>query len=152
MRALEAKGLTALASIAFRSRERLCALRTVDGVLLLDTLYYADELRTDRRPQVPAVQVSDRELDMAYSLIDALSEAFKPEEHHDQYREALLALIEEKLQGQEVVAQPAAAMGQVTDLMAALKASVEAARKRKGAAAPTAPAKKPPTKRRKAAA
>src|SRR3954453_19003987 len=79
LRALEAKDVTALATIAFRSRERLCALRAVDGALMLDTLYYADEVRADRRPALPAVKVSDRELDMAYSLIEALSERFEPE-------------------------------------------------------------------------
>jgi DNA end-binding protein Ku len=164
LRALDAKGLSALASIAFRSRERLCALRAVDGVLLLDTLYYADEVRSDRRPQILAVKVSDRELEMAHSLIEALSEPFQAEAYHDQYREALMALIEEKLQGHEVVAQPSEGQGQVTDLMAALRASVEAARKRKDAPAalkagrkwqdaPAAPpAKKAAGRRRKAAA
>jgi DNA end-binding protein Ku len=152
LRALEAKGLTALANIAFRSRERLCALRPVDGTLMLDTLFYADEVRSERRPQLPTVKVSERELDMAYALIDVLSEPFKPEEHHDQYREVLMELIQEKLQGQEVVVPPEEPMGQVTDLMAALKASVEAARKRRGGAGTPAPAKKAPARRRKSAA
>jgi DNA end-binding protein Ku len=152
LRALEAKSVMALANIAFRSRERLCALRPVDGVLMLDTLFYADEVRSDRHPQLPAVKVSERELDMAYALIDVLSEDFAPEEHRDHYREALMELIQEKLQGQEVVAPPAEPMGQVTDLMAALKASVEAARRRRDGARPPAPPKKAPARRRKSAA
>ncbi len=154
LRALDAKRLTGLANIAFRSRERLCALRPSDGVLMLDTLFYADEVRSDRRPQVPAVKVSDRELELADNLIDALTEPFKPEEYGDRYREALMGLIEQKLQGREVVAAPAIeSVGQVTDLMEALRASAEAVRQRKsGGAEPPTPAKKAAGRRPKSAA
>jgi DNA end-binding protein Ku len=80
---------------------------------------------------VPEVMVSEPELNMAQALIDMLSQDFKPEQYHDQYREALLAAIETKLQGEEIVEAPAAPTPKVTDLMAALKASVEAAKKGK---------------------
>jgi DNA end-binding protein Ku len=134
MRALESKGLTAIANIAIRNKERLCALRPSDGTILLDTLLYADEIRSQDKPKVPEVVVTEPELQMAQTLIDMLSQDFKPEQYHDRYREAMLAAIESKLQGEEIVEAPAAPAPKVTDLMAALKASVEAARGTKPAA------------------
>ena len=131
LRALDEKGLTAVAKLAIRNKERLCALRPVDGTLMLETLYYPDEIRAERTP-IKDVQVSDAELKMAFSLIDAYSEAFAPEKYHDEYREALLELIEAKLENREVVEEPERVASNVTDLMAALRASVEAAQKAKG--------------------
>jgi DNA end-binding protein Ku len=133
MRALKDKGLTAIAKIAIRNKERLCALRPFDGTLVLETLYYPDELRVRKGVELPAIEVSERELHMAYQLIDLLAEPFDPGKYHDEYRAALMAIIEAKIQGQEVVAPPPPAEAKVTDLMAALQASVEAALKRKEA-------------------
>lgn len=129
LKALESKRLTALAKIAIRTKERLCALRPKDGALVLHTLYFPDEIRTEAQPRLPEVLVSDRELAMAHSLIDLLSEPFTPEKYADGYREALLRVIEAKIQGNEAVLAPAAEAPNVTDLMAALKASVEAAQR-----------------------
>ena len=153
-RALNEKSLSAVASIAIRNKEQLCSLRPMDGMLVLETLYYPDEIRSDQQPQVPEVLVSDRELEMAFSLIDVLSQPFKPEEYRDHYREALLAVIEAKLQGEQVVEAPVAAPAKVTDLMAALRASVEAAKKRKESdqEPEEEPAKETGGKRRKGAA
>ena len=120
-----------MAKIAVRNKERLCALRPLGGTLMLETLFYPDEIRVEMDTELPEIEVSDRELDMAFALIDLLSEGFEPEKYHDQYREALTEIIEAKLQGQEVVAAPAAAAVKVTDLMTALKVSVEAAKERK---------------------
>ena len=131
MRALKEKGLTAVAKIAIRNKERLCALRPMDGTLMLETLLYPDEIRVQRGTEVPEVQVSDKELSMAFSLIDLMSGSFDPEQYHDEYRKALTEIIEAKLQGAEIVEAPAAPRGKVVDLMAALKASVEAAKGRK---------------------
>lgn len=131
MRALREKGLTAVAKIALRNKERLCALRPLDGTLMLETLYYPDELRVQRGVELADIQVSERELEMAYQLIDLLSEPFDPAKYRDEYRAALMEIIEAKLAGQEVVEAPAPAEAKVTDLMAALQASVEAAMKRK---------------------
>lgn len=128
LRALEEKGLTAVAKLAIRNKERLCALRPTGGTLMLETLYYPDEIRADRG-RFGEVSVSDAELKMALSLIDAYSEDFAPEKYHDEYREALMELIEAKLQNREVVEEPEPAPSKVTDLMAALRASVEAAQK-----------------------
>jgi DNA end-binding protein Ku len=130
MRALQEKGLTALAKVSLRNKEQLCALRPQDGTLMLETLYYPDEIRIEQT-EAPDIQVSDRELEMAYSLIDLLTEPFDPEKYHDEYRTALMEIIEAKLQGQEIVEQAPLPETKVVDLMAALKASVDAAKKRK---------------------
>ena len=131
MRSLKEKNLTAVAKIAIRNKERLCALRPLDGTLMLETLFYPDEIRVERGVEAPEVQVSERELEMASTFIDLLQEPFEPEKYHDEYRRALMEIIEAKLQGQEVAEAPAAPVAKVTDLMAALKASVEEAKKRK---------------------
>ena len=131
MRALKMKELTALANIAIRQKERLCALRSFNGTMMLDTLYYPDEIRIERHGQFPEEQVPERELQMALSLIDLLSDEFDPQKYHDNYREALMEVIEAKLQGAEVVEAAPAPATNVTDLMAALKASVDAVKKRK---------------------
>lgn len=130
MRALKWKGLIAIATVALRQRERLCALRPRDGTLMLHTLFYADEIREETRVTPPGVAVSEQELSMAFSLIDLLSRDFEPEQYHDRYRAALEEVIQAKLQGQEVVEAPGPAPAKVTDLMAALRASVEAAKRR----------------------
>lgn len=136
IRALESKGLSAVAKVAIRTKERLCALRPKDGALMLDTLFFPDEVRLDAQPRVPDVIVSDRELAMAQSLIDLLHEPFDGSKYADGYRTALLSLIEAKVQNAEAVAAPAAPApaANVTDLMAALRASVEAMQKKKEAA------------------
>ena len=147
-RALKKKGLTGLASIALRSRERLCALRVEEGALVLDTLFHADEVRDRSRPQVPDVLVSERELDLAYHLIDALAEPFAPEKYQDRYRGALLELIEAKVQGREAVRAPDEPPPTPTDLMDALRASITALRKEKPAEPKTA---RRPARRKRAA-
>jgi DNA end-binding protein Ku len=131
MRALREKELTAVAKIAIRNKERLCALRPLNGTLMLETLLHPDEIRVEMGIEVPEMAVSQRELDMAFALIDLLSEPFEADNYRDEYREALMETIEAKLQGEEVAEAPAAPVAKVTDLMTALKASVEAARKRK---------------------
>ena len=147
MRALKEKGLTAVAKIAIRNKERLCALRPVDGTLVLETLFYPDEIRVQRGTELPEIEVSDRELDMAFTLIDLLHEPFAPEQFKDDYREALMQLIDAKLEGQELVSvapQPA----KVTDLMTALKASVAAAKKKRSAEEQEAEEEAPAQRRR----
>lgn len=139
-RALDAKGLTALAKIAIRNKEQLCALRPSNGILILETLFYADEIRQDSRPTVSDVPIARAEEEMAGTLVDMLAEPFEPEKYKDEYRNALMEVIEAKLQGVEIEEAPVAAPTKVTDLMAALKASVaavEASRKaREESAAP----------------
>jgi DNA end-binding protein Ku len=156
LKVLEHKGVIGVASIAIRNKESLCALRPTDSTLLLETLHYPDEIR-ERESNLPSVSVSDRELAVAGTLVDALEERFDPSKYRDHYREALQELITSKTEGREVVApEGAAAEAPVTDLMAALRASIEAARDRKGEAAePKEPARKeskPARSRKRAAA
>ena len=129
VRALEQKGLAALATITIRKKEQLCAIRPKSGVIMLETLYYPDELRQEPGVDLASVRINDRELDMAFTLIDLLRKPFNPEEYHDHYREALAQLIEAKLEGRDVVKAPAARETKVIDLADALRKSVEAARK-----------------------
>jgi DNA end-binding protein Ku len=131
IRTLEKKGLTAIANITIRKKEQLCALRPKDGALMLETLYYPDELRAQPEMSLDKVKISDRELEMAFALIDLLRKPFDPEEYKDHYREALNQLIEAKLEGREVVESPAPKESKVIDLADALRRSVEAAKKSK---------------------
>ncbi len=144
MRALKTKQVSAMAKVALRNKESLCVLRPSEhGVLMLETLFYPDEIRTQDLPESPEVLVSQPELNMALSLVEMLEEPFDPKRYHDEYRNALLEVIEAKRSGQEMVAQPEAPMPKTVDLMAALKASLEAAKKSKPAAAASAEAAKP---------
>ena len=135
VRTLEKKGFTALANITIRKKEQLCALRPKDGALMLETLFYPDEIRARPEMDLDKVKISDRELEMAFALIDLLRKPFDPEEHKDHYREALNQLIEAKLEGREVVESPAPREAKVIDLADALRRSVEAAKKSKPARA-----------------
>jgi DNA end-binding protein Ku len=144
----------AIAKFVMRTKQYLAALRpaapTGDGrsVLVLSTMLYADEVvpasQLEALPSGDDELVTDRELKMAESLIDSLTvEQFEPEKFHDTYRERVLELIEAKAAGQTVAAAPVAdSSARVVDLMAALEASVKAAKERRAAdEAPAAPAK-----------
>ena len=134
IRAMQAKGLIAIAKVAIRTKERLCALRTRGDQLILETLYYPDEIR-DPGESTAVDEVSEEEMEMARALIEMLEQPFDPEQYKDQYREALMTIIEAKLEGQEVATPEAAAPQPAVDLMAALRASVQAAKARKEAEA-----------------
>jgi len=139
LKALDKRNLTAIATITIRKKEQLCALRAHDGTIMLETLVYPDEIREERGMDLGAVKVSDRELEMAFTLIDIFRKPFDPGEYHDHYREALAELIEAKLEGKQVVKTPAPRDTRVIDLADALKRSVEAAKKE--AAKPKPPAR-----------
>ncbi len=129
--ALEGSGRIAIVKVALRQRETLATLRVREGVLVLETMLWPDEIRTpDFGFLSEDVDVSPAERAMADSLVGALSGDFDPSAYADSYREALEALIEAKVAGREVVAPAAetADDGSVVDLMAALRASVEAAK------------------------
>lgn len=96
--ALKQTGLAGLSKVVVRPpREHLAVLMPLDGVLLLETLHFADELRDPGEIQIPKVEVGDKELKMALSLIQTMSDEWKPEKYHDEYREGLLQVIEEKV-------------------------------------------------------
>jgi DNA end-binding protein Ku len=129
--ALEKSGRVALVKIALRQRESLATLRVRDGVFVLEMMLWPDEVREAEFGFLDDdIDVRPQELQMAESLIETLSGDFQPEQYSDNYREALQALIEAKVEGREVVQpeQPAGDTGTVVDLMAALRASVEAAK------------------------
>ena len=135
LKALKEKQVSALAKIALRNRESLCVLRAGDhDLLMLETLYYPDEIRTADLAPTPEVAVSQPELAMALTLVEMLEEPFDPKKYRDEYRVALLDMIEAKRGGQEVVPTPEAPLPKTVDLMAALKASLEAAKKSKTSA------------------
>jgi DNA end-binding protein Ku len=133
--ALDASGRIAIVKVALRQRETLATLRVRDGVLVLETMLWPDEIRTpDFGFLDEDVEVKTQEMAMAESLITALSGDFEPSAYSDSYREALQALIEAKVEGREVLTPRAedGDDGSVVDLMAALRASVEAAKKARG--------------------
>ncbi len=136
--ALQKQDKVAVVKVALRNRESLALVRPKDDLLLLHTMYWPDELREGdfARPSED-VTVSDAELEMANLLIAQLEGSFDPDAFTDSYREALTEVVEAKLAGtpmpeSEDRTRPE---GDVVDLMATLKASVEAARKRREAAA-----------------
>jgi DNA end-binding protein Ku len=118
----------AIGRVIMRSKESLVAIRPVDGVLCVETMRYADEVLAPEAV-VPAdaevPEPTERELEMAKQLIDALAGDFEPEKYHDAYREQVMSLIERKAAGEEIVAEPQLEeQGKVVDLMAALEASL----------------------------
>ena len=131
---LEGSKLVALAKVTLRQKEQLCTLRIYENTIAMETMFYADEIRSTEEIEAPSFELSENELKMAKSLVDMLTGEFEPEKYDDNYREALLELIEQKSQGQEIT-RPAPVAGKVTDLMEALRASVEAARKGRDGAA-----------------
>jgi DNA end-binding protein Ku len=122
--------LVALAKVTLRQKEQLCTLRVYNNTISLETMFYSDEIRSTEDIEVPESKVSEKELTMAKSLVDMLTGDFEPEKYQDNYRDALIELIEQKAQGQEIT-RPKPVAGKVTDLMEALRASVEAARRGK---------------------
>jgi DNA end-binding protein Ku len=121
----------AIGRVVIRAKERLVAIRPMDGMLCVETMHYADEIvPTEKLEGLPGEQgeVNERELEMALQLVEALAGAFEPEKYHDEYREQLLELIDQKAAGQEIVARPEPeAPAKVLDLMAALEASLKRA-------------------------
>src|SRR6267142_3532406 len=97
VRALEETGKVGIAKVVIRNKQHLAALRPVDGVLVLETMYYTDEVR--KPEQVKGGQLRDAEVEMAKSLVENLSESFDPEKYDDTYRKELLELLRAKAKG-----------------------------------------------------
>lgn len=117
-----------IAKVSFQRREHLCSLRPLEDILVLHTMHYRNEIipYKDIAPAKPRVTAS--ELDMAVSVVKAMSRSFNPEDYRDEYKEALNKAVEAKLKGEQIVAPEIPRM-EIADLMAALRASLEAARK-----------------------
>ncbi|HEY3090103.1 MAG TPA: Ku protein [Jatrophihabitantaceae bacterium] len=137
--ALDSSGMVGLVKVALRNREQLATLRVREGVIVLETMIWPDEVREASFAFLDDdVQVRPQEQAMAESLVASMAGDFEPEQYHDDYREALQKVIDAKIEGREIVETAPAApdTGQVVDLMAALRASVEAAKRSRGEAAP----------------
>ena len=154
--AMEASGKVAIARFVFRNKEHLAAIRPGDGVLTLTTMRFADEVvpPSELDDVLPSdkPKVAKREVQMAEQLIDSLTRSFDPTAYRDEYREELLAMIERKAAGEEIVAAPEGEEREATkapDLMAALEQSIaEVKGKREGKAAKKKPATAPKAKKR----
>lgn len=129
--AMEQSGKVAIAKVALRQRESLSVLRVRDGVLVLETLLWPDEVReTDFAFLDDDVEVRPQELRMASSLIDSMTVDFDPDEYHDDYREALQEVVNAKIEGREIL-QPepgAEVASEPSSLADALRASLAAAK------------------------
>src|ERR671911_1679053 len=149
--ALNRSGKVGVAKVSFRDKEHLAALRFRDDAFVLETMYWPDEIReADFGGVDVSMKVRPNELDMAQTLIDNLSADWDPVEFKDEYREAMLRIVEAKINGEEIEVVEAEPTAKVVDLMQALKASVAAAKKE--AKAEPATAKKKPAAKRKTAA
>jgi DNA end-binding protein Ku len=128
--ALEQTGRAAVAKVAIRDKENLCLVRPYQDVLTMETMLYANEIRSTQGIAVDRAEVSPKELQMAVSLIENLSNSFDPQRYHDEYQAALKQLIDAKVEGAPLPAPPSEQGDKVVDLMEALRASVEATRKK----------------------
>jgi DNA end-binding protein Ku len=162
LEAMRATNKVAIAKVVIRQKESLVAIRALPDhdVLEMATMLFSDEVvdpeRLDDIPEADDVKTNARELDIAKQLVESLAGPFEPSKYHDTYREAVLAMIEKKAAGEEIVVQEVEEeAAPVPDLMAALKASLDAVRKTGGdddGAGDDGAAEKPKRKRAPAAA
>jgi DNA end-binding protein Ku len=148
--ALEAEGQVGVAKVALRDKEHLSTIRLKDDVFVLETMHWPDEIRNPEFEELSKkVEVRDQEVKMARQLIQQLSDEFKPEQFEDEYRVQLQKLAERKVEGEEVTvaAEPEEEPAPVVDIMEALKASVDEAKKRKDSSGSKKTTKKKTTKR-----
>ena len=128
VKALDETGKVGIAKVVIRNKQHLAALRAHEGVLVLETMYYADEVRKPEKVNGSA-RVQKAEVDMAKSLVENLSSAFKPEKYDDTYRKELMDLIRAKAKGAKLPEPQEEEEGEVVDLMEALRASVKETQK-----------------------
>jgi DNA end-binding protein Ku len=132
-RAMEESGKVAIGRFVMRNKQYTAAIRAEDGRLVMSSLSYADEVvdpqSIDELHGLADVEVSSKEIAMAESLVDSLAAEFEPQKYHDEYREQVLALIQMKADGEEFeLPEIASEKPKVVDIMAALEASVAAAK------------------------
>ncbi|HEY1168529.1 MAG TPA: Ku protein [Candidatus Limnocylindrales bacterium] len=135
---LAERGLRAIAKVVVKDREQLAAIDPFASTMLLSTLHWPDEVRSLGELSLPEAEMTFKpaERAMAEQLVEAMTHEFEPAAYHDEYRGALLAIIEAKAAGAEIAEPAAAPAAGVTDLMAALQASVAAAKAARSGAAP----------------
>jgi DNA end-binding protein Ku len=149
-RALEETERVAVARVTIRTRERLAVLRTYDDTVVLETMFWPDEIRSTGALDLPEgseAKVRPKELEMARSLVASLADRFKPESYTDTYRAALERLIEQRMRGEKRNAKRRRAEPKVIDLMEALKASIDSAKSQRRSTR-----RKKPASRKRAAA
>ncbi len=150
-RAMEASGKVAIGRFVMRNKQYTAAIRAEEGRLVMSTLAYADEVLDpadiDELQGLDAIEVNDKEIAMAEALVASLASDFEPAKYRDEYREEVMALIQMKADGEEFeVLETAAEKPKVVDIMAALEASVAAAKE----ARTRHPAKKSAAKKKSA--
>jgi DNA end-binding protein Ku len=140
-KALEATGRMAVAKIALRDRERLAALHATGDVLLMNTLHWPDEIRSAEglKGLEGDIKINPKELEMAKALIESLADSFDPSRYKDEYREAVMRVVQAKIDGEVIEAPAVPQTAKVMDLMEALRASVDAAKKSRAAREKAAP-------------
>src|SRR5215218_789277 len=130
VRALEETGKVAIAKVVIRNKQHLAALRPWNGTLVLETMYYADEVREPERVDRKE-NLRKPEVEMAKSLVENLSDSFDPSKYDDTYRKELLELLRAKAAGAPLPEPEPEQEGEVVDLMAALRESVEKTQKKR---------------------
>jgi DNA end-binding protein Ku len=138
VRALDETGKVGIAKVVIRNKQHLAALRPVNGSIVLETMYYADEVRKPEKVKAKG-DLRSAEVEMAKSLVENLSESFDPEKYDDTYRKELLELLRAKAKGRKLPEPQEDEGGEVIDLMQALRESVE---KTKRSARKRTPARK----------
>ncbi|MCL4439654.1 MAG: Ku protein [Firmicutes bacterium] len=150
-KAMEETRKIAIARIIIRTKASLAALRVRGLTLIMSTMFYPEEIRSVA--ELPEVnfegQLHENEIKMAVTLVNNLAVKFEPEKYTDEYRQALLKVIEAKIQGEEVTTPVRPETGKVVDLMEALKASIELAKQTKERTSPTGEKAAPPRRQRK---
>jgi DNA end-binding protein Ku len=142
--AMEQTELAALGKYVMRDRQHLGCLRVREGTITLEKMFFHDEIRPVDDVAPRKTKVPKAELEMATTLIEQFKGSFEPEKYEDTYREALCDVIRAKRKGETITAAPVEEDEEPADLLAALKASVEAAKKSKGSVR----AKRPPARSR----
>ena len=145
--AMERTELAALGKYVMRDKQHLGCLRVRDGLITLEKMFFHDEIRPSKDIAPRNAKVPKAELEMATTLIEQFKGTFEPEKYEDTYRDALLAVIKAKEKGETITAAPSEEEEEPADLLAALKASVDAAKRSKGSVR----AKRPPARKRSTA-
>ena len=155
-RAMDTSGRVAIARFVLRTRESLAAVRVRDGTLMLTTMFYPDEIRA--RELIPelsfSANLSEKEVEMAISLVESLTAPFTPEKYASKYRQALRELIQARIAGAEIAAPPPPPPANGVDQLEALRASLQQAeqRRQKEPAAEGQPVKEKAKKRQRSLA
>jgi DNA end-binding protein Ku len=133
--ALEDKGRVGIAKVSIREKQQLATIRVKDDVIVMETMFWPDEIRAAEFEELGAnVEIRPEEIEMAATIIDNLTRPFEGEEYIDKTRQAVEELAEKKVAGQEIVAPASPEPTKVVDLLDALKASVEATKEKQAKA------------------